>query len=384
MLNNQRIKIFSIYRSPTSDVNIFLSELDNFLNCVCKNVNDKIILCGDLNIDFLSYSESRNNLVDIMGTYNIDFIINEPTRYTVNSSSSIDYICTNLNFSSEYYNLSCTVIENGVSDHMAQILTYDCPRSEKSYNFVYTRVFNDYSYNTFLNYLSRESWASIYNCQSVDEGFELFSDILKHYFQIAFPIRKLKNGNKNNKLWLTRGIRISSDKLKFLYKIMTQTRNEADKEYYKKYKKIYKKVILAAKKMHNEKIVSNAINKSKEVWKLINNSIKSNQNTNTCEILSNGSLTKEPKLIADSFNDFFVDLPLKINEKQNPHQYTIFNLTKNYPTMFIHPVSENEVYNAVMFLKNSNSVGIDELSSNLLKISVNYLVHPLTFLINYS
>ena len=74
-----------------------------------KNVNDKIILCGDLNIDFLSYSESRNILVDIMGTCNIDFIINEPTRYTVNSSSSIDYICTN--FSSEYYNLSCSVIE---------------------------------------------------------------------------------------------------------------------------------------------------------------------------------------------------------------------------------------------------------------------------------
>ena len=165
---------------------------------------------------------------------------------------------------------------------------------------------------------------------------------------------------------------------------MTQTRNEAENKYYKKYKKIYKKAILAAKKMHNEKTVSNAINKSKEVWKLINNSIKSNQNTNTCEILSNGSLTKELKLIADSFNDFFVDLPLKINEKQNSHQYTIFNLTKNYPTMFIHPVSENDVYNAVMFLKKSNSVGIDELSSNLLKISVNYLVHTLTFLINYS
>lgn len=109
VLNNQKIQIFSIYRSPASDVNIFLSELDNFLNYVCKNVNDKIILCGDLNIDFLSHSDSRNNLVDIIGTYNIDFIIKEPTRYTSNSSSSIDYICTNLN--SEYYNLSCTVIK---------------------------------------------------------------------------------------------------------------------------------------------------------------------------------------------------------------------------------------------------------------------------------
>ena len=37
-----------------------------------------------------------------------------------------------------------------------------------------------------------------------------------------------------------------------------------------------------------------------------------------------------------------------------------------------------------MALKNSNSCGIDNLSSNLLKISVNYLVYPLTFLINFS
>ena len=86
-------------------------------------------------------------------------------------------------------------------------------------------------------------------------------------------------------------------------------------------------------------------------------------------------MTKEPKLIADSFNDFFVDLLLKINEKQNSHEYSIINLTQNCPTMFIDPVSENDVYNAVMFLKNSNSVGIDELPSNLLKISVNYIVH---------
>lgn len=382
VLDNQRTQVFSIYRSPASDVNIFLSELDNFLNHVCKNVKNKIILCGDLNIDFLSHSDSRNSLVDIVGAYNIDFIIDEPTRCTSNSSSSIDYICTNLN--SEHYNLSCTIIENGVSDHMAQILTYDCPQSQKSYNFVYTRVFNDYSYNTFLNYLSRESWASIYNCQSVNEGFELFSNILKHYFQIAFPIKKLKNGNKSNKLWLTRGIIISSHKLKFLYKIMTQTRNEADKEYYKKYKKIYKEVILAAKKMQNEKTVLTAINKNKEIWKLIHNSVEKNQNTNIHEILSNGSLTKEPKLIADSFNDFFVNLPLKINAEHNLQENIIFNLTKNYPTMFIDPVTENDVYNTIMSLKNSNSVGIDELSSNLLKISVNYLVYPLTFLINYS
>ena len=45
---------------------------------------------------------------------------------------------------------------------------------------------------------------------------------------------------------------------------MTQTRNGADKEYYKKYKKIYKKIILAVKKMQNEKTVLNAINKNKK------------------------------------------------------------------------------------------------------------------------
>ena len=53
-------------------------------------------------------------------------------------------------------------------------------------------------------------------------------------------------------------------------------------------------------------------------------------------------------------------------------------------TMFLGPVSENTVFNAIMNLKSSNSTGTDLISSNILKAAVNYITYPLTFLINMS
>lgn len=71
--------------------------------------------------------------------------------------------------------------------------------------------------------------------------------------------------------WVTLGIKISSQKLKILHRVMSQTNDPADISFYKKYKKIYKKVIVSAKKLHNDLIYSQSTNKSKTVWSIINN-----------------------------------------------------------------------------------------------------------------
>lgn len=52
--------------------------------------------------------------------------------------------------------------------------------------------------------------------------------------------------------------------------------------------------------------------------------------------------------------------------------------------MFLEPVSEAELFNIINELKKSNSAGLDNISCNVLKCAVNFIVKPLAFLINKS
>lgn len=91
-----------------------------------------------------------------------------------------------------------------------------------------------------INYLSTETWIEIYQCSTVDEGFKLFSEIFKYYFELSFPVTKVKTEH-NKKHWLTKGIRTSAKQLKHLYETKIRTKNIVDIEHYKTCKKIYKK-----------------------------------------------------------------------------------------------------------------------------------------------
>ena len=74
-----------------------------------------------LNINYLSNSDIRNELVDLLQSYGINIVVNEPTRYATNSFSAIDYMCTN--FEINDYEILCNVSHNGLSDHTSQIMS---------------------------------------------------------------------------------------------------------------------------------------------------------------------------------------------------------------------------------------------------------------------
>lgn len=377
------VKLLSIYRSPQANFKSFLSTLDCVLNKIINNCD--IIVCGDLNIDYLSNSNEKNELCDLLQTYNINMIINEPTRISYNSATCIDYICTN--FCETPYKVTCHVIDNGISDHTSQILQYEfIVPSDSNLDHRYTRLYTEENYKQFFYHLGKESWNNIYNAVTPEEGFTNFINILNYYHDICFPFIKIKNKVNIKNGWVTRGIKISSQKLKLLHQIKAQTNDPNDIIFYNKYKNIYKKVIIEAKKMYNDSFFSKSTNKSKAVWSIINNNLNHKKPKNEInEIKINNNLETDPYLIAQHLNKYFIDLPAKLNDDLDGNSTEInFHPNSNFPSLFLKPVSESEIYNIIMKLKNSNSSGLDNLSSTLIKQSVNFLVYPLTFLINFS
>jgi hypothetical protein len=60
--------------------------------------NLEYYLLGDLNVDFMSTSESSNRqkVKEILDIYEIEQLINEPTRITATSGTLIDLCLTNM------------------------------------------------------------------------------------------------------------------------------------------------------------------------------------------------------------------------------------------------------------------------------------------------
>jgi hypothetical protein len=115
-----------------------------------------------------------------------------------------------------------------------------------------------------------------------------------------------------------------------------------------KHRMIYTGIIRDAKRRENDKYILNAKNKSTAVWRIINRETgKPPSNKHDITINWNSVDIKHPKIIAELVNSYFSGIPEKqVREhgdstiKPQSHHFKIQESTK---TMFLFPVTENEV-----------------------------------------
>jgi CRISPR/Cas system CSM-associated protein Csm4 (group 5 of RAMP superfamily) len=82
--------------------------LEEILNILFQNqVN--LVICGDFNVNFMTNNTKKYKITSLLGSYNLDYIVNFPTHINTYSASTIDNIfldrSKNKNFITEpYYN----------------------------------------------------------------------------------------------------------------------------------------------------------------------------------------------------------------------------------------------------------------------------------------
>lgn len=114
--NSQNTYICSVYRTPNSDINLFLEKISLVLDELYSS-KSRFVICGDVNVNFLSAENSScKALINVFLEYNIKPTIFRLTRITKNYESCIDNIFTDIEF------LSVDVFDNEISDHTHQII----------------------------------------------------------------------------------------------------------------------------------------------------------------------------------------------------------------------------------------------------------------------
>ena len=96
--------------------------------------------------------------------------------------------------------------------------------------------------------------------------------------------------------------------------------------------------------------------------------------------LSNGTTISDPKIIAEAFNDYFINIG-NVDEPMND-QYTRYLHNKPHCNLIFHSITKDSVMQIINGLKPKSSTGIDNISNKLLKSAKTFIVAPLTIVIN--
>lgn len=389
---NTPIIFISLYRPPKSSIKKFLSKLEDLLFRIYRqNINKRIILCGDLNIDFSSDTIEKQLLVNTLNSYSLENKLNDFTHYTPNTATAIDYVISHTNML-----LTVANTEPGLSDHYAQIIQLKLKDVINLENTITCkgRNYSPENYIYFNNRLTAEKWLEINDSNDVNTNYMMFLKTFLLLFEESFPITIKQYNLKHNRLaskpeWISQGIINSSKKLKLLYRLNKQITDPRFTIYYINYRKIYRKVVKVAKKKHISNKITKCINKPKEVWQIINNILgnKTIKKKEKISIKINDNTITVAKEIANIINTHYVNISSKLNISNDPpitYEQTDSSTTKCKEQFVLHQTDEKEIHKAISSLKNKRSQDIHGLSNMLLKVCGKNILQPLKTIINQS
>lgn len=286
----------------------------------------------------------------------------------------------------------CHLHEPGLSDHKMLSLFYPLTNTSgisTSKSTIYKRIYNSTNTVKFLNQLEHKNIQNItFESTDVNYNFNEFYKTLLQAVDESFPLVSCSNkATRGQHQWITPGIKISCARKRELHEARRTSDCPQLEAYYKQYCKVLRKVIAAAKRMANDRFISESENKSKAVWSVVRRETGRvvSRGPENITLKTEEKVISEPTEVANSFNNFFI----KVADNLKPDPATSIKLLQNCKkkvpdSMFLYPTGPHEVYKVINELKHTKSVGWDNLPTSVIKSSSHLLALPLSVLINQS
>lgn len=371
-----KIIVICLYRSG-KNFNIFFEKLEILLFKLTRkhrNLNNKVVLVGDFNINLFQNDHLTSRFLEILNIYKFKCRVTNATRITSHSQTCIDNIITNFN------KCKAEVLNLGLSDHTAQTLEFPCSTGfSVRHWYVYKRKVDNYI-DIFMKYISQIKFQEVFEQTHPNEAYNVFVELYKTIYDLCFPIEKCKVTYRKKPNWKTKGIKTSSKRKRQLFIEFQKTRSEFTTTYYNKYKKILRSTIRYSKRRMNINYITKSTNKTKATW----NTIKQNTST-TNEIptiinklqTNEGNIT-DPIQIAEHLNRYYVTENLNSKFIDNYKPIT----DPQCKSIYLNPVDEQEIQSIVKSIKSKRSCGEDGISMDVIKTSIDTIISPLVHIIN--
>lgn len=355
-----------LYRNPDERIEWF-DRFELMMDDVLNHSTD-IMLLGDFNIDLLKPHKKWKSLFE---SYNLSQLINTPTRKTLYSETLIDHIYV----TNSYNIIETSVPMFGLSDHFPICLTWSkkgakIPRC--GHKCICFRNYKSFDTQNFLSDLCKANFSDIYQHTDPDEALASWYHTFLSIFNKHAPSKIKRVKFEAKPPWLTDEIHAAIAARDNLL------RSNGKDEQFKKQRNKVTAMKRAARKKYFSELISSKKN-TKLIWKAIN------------QLSGKPPVSVTPStgnLSADSINKHFIS----VAQKTVPVDHTKCNdllalkdfcESKNIQSKCkFEFISVHEVYKELCLLKQTNSRGLDDLDSKILKISAPIISEHITYIYN--
>lgn len=388
-----KIGILNVYRPPIGCFQTFITCLPLALGALYHDC-DYLVLCGDLNVELLKQSNRLNYLTDILESFNMYCTIKAPTRIATNvrgtrTASAIDCVATNL----PKEHLNCFSVQANIADHLAQVLNIKVTepvRDPISTSGRKSRNITDESLNELNFRLRTNDWSTMYEQNNVNCAWSEFMDVIGWCFEVSCPYKTYNDSSHKAGVaaWIDGALVQSSRSLRELYWLKSQLRDEDLDAWYLHRKKEHNKLVANTKRNYYSHKINNSENRSKAVWKIVNEKTKNEVNPKgkIPTININGTLINDPQMICEEFASYFStiaknNIASTLGDKRSTGPVPMGAVQKSF---FFHPVSIAELESIIKSLRPKRSNGPDEISNYVLKNIGNSINEQVCHLMNMS
>ena len=388
----QPIKISGYYRCHDYAIDNFLVDIRNFID-KNKTVQNHIVV-GDINIDLIKFDDKAQEYFYYMQLNDYQSLINTCTHPHKghNSESCIDHV-----FLRSSYTASAGKIVYAITDHYPILCSFhgnsvDCDKKQ------YFQI----SKNKFLKLCKKENWNEIFDITDTEEAIDNLINKLNIINKMSIQSKPKKNRARKN--WMTSVLVNSVNTKNKLYKdwknelsksqnITNQVGNSNQNEdqvnqhqqlvnlkrkKFLNYETVLKRLLRTARNLHKQKQLQKA--DSKDLWEYVHAKLDLKQKSKKIGTICDNKIKIDNDVIkANMFNNFFSTVADRLQCSATPpiHPHVIPDLPNNQYTLFLSPVSEDEVQRTIKKLKNKAG-GYNGIHTFIIKLAAPFITPILT------
>lgn len=375
--------ITAIYRHPKSPVS-YLDKLEVLIMNI-DNSNLDSVICGDFNIDYQKINQDgspASTLNSIISAYNFTQTINQLTRVTEKSSTTIDLTLTNC-----VNKITSGVAIVSVADHLMNFAIYGDKKTIHHHKYVTSRNYKKMNENKLLQDLQRVPWSTIEIIDDIDEAWSIWKSLFRQVIDQHAPIRKFRAKQSQCK-WHTEEI----EELKLVRdEYHSRAINNQDPHDWAVYRKLRNRCTNMSrniKKQYFQDEIKKSKNSSKTMWTCLKQLLPQSSKASVTTLDIGGKLISTAQGVADEVNSFFTNigkqLANKIPSQDTSHKHYLNRQEPITSTFLFSPITSADVHKHLSELDITKATGPDDIPSRLLKLSAPVISDSLAFLFNFS
>ena len=389
--DQNNIKITIIYRQPSTDVNLFLHDLETILSSTPSTHH---IITGDININIFC-EQSCENYLNLISLYNFENIIDKPTHYSKshNRWSCLDHILTNNKITQHEY-IAGTIISD-FSDHLPIFSFIKFDNSFGCTPEIPTTI-ESIDFHQLADLMDKAYWPTILSPNDVDTCYDNFLTELKlNLAECTKRVVLVKSKSKRSfksKPWINRSIQNKITLKHRLYKQLCKSPlNTKLKNRYLIARNDVTSSLRTAKQQYFSSAFQNC-KSSAQLWQIINNDLfgKPSKSKNFPTKLNSYNkphiiLTRLTD-IANDLNSYFTSIGPELASKLPNVTDISLQLPDNSlnEAFSLIAVEEEDVLSILEQLDSKKAAGLDLVKPKVAKAIAKQICKPLQHIINKS